>query len=317
MASCIEWALNILRELGYSIQNTIPEIILQAPWSSVYRFNTRQGDCYLKKVPPALSLEVQVINLLQQTCVASVPKLLANNPQEHCFLMQDAGIPLREIFKHKFDAKLLIKVIHDYIVVQQKSLAYLPLFLDIGVPDWRLKKIPENYSQLIQQEELLRNDGVSNKELKELSQLTPKLISFCEQLSYCGIPDTFSHSDFHDNNLLIHPQTRQITLIDLGEVDISHPLFSLLNILHRVKDNCALQDDVYQSLCQQALQPWLDYAPHDHLVKAMSLIQQHWWIHAVLAEYRLLTSIENDSFQQLLGQGRLARKLRICLMQFE
>lgn len=50
-----------LQALGYSTQNATPETILQAPWSSVYRFSTRQGDFYLKKVPPALSLEVQVM----------------------------------------------------------------------------------------------------------------------------------------------------------------------------------------------------------------------------------------------------------------
>ena len=315
MVSCIEWALDTLQKLGYSIQNATPETILQAPWSSVYRFKTQQGYFYLKKVPPALSLEVQVMNLLRQTCAASVPKLIANNSQEHCFLMQDAGIPLCEFFKQRFDAELLIRATHDYIAIQRKSLAYLPLFLDIGVPDWRLIKIPERYSVLIQQEELLKADGLTHAEVKQLSQLTPKLISLCEQLSYCNIPDTFGHSDFHDNNLLIHPQTRQITLIDLGEVDITHPLFSSLNILHRVKENCALSDDSYQALHQQALQPWLDYAPYDHLLKAVSLIQQCWSIHAAITEYRLLTSVDADSFRQLLGQGRLAKKLRAWLTQ--
>lgn len=315
MVSCIEWALNTLQMLGYSIQSATPETILQAPWSSVYRFSTQQGYCYLKKVPPALSLEVKIIDLLRQTCAASVPKLIAYNPQEHCFLMQDAGIPLREFFKQRFDAELLIRAVHEYIAVQRKSLDYLPMFLNMGVPDWRLIKIPERYLELIQQEELLRNDGLTNTEVKQLSQLTPKLISLCEQLSYCNIPDTFGHSDFHDNNLLIHPQTRQITLIDLGEVDITHPLFSSLNILHRVKENYALSDDAYQALYQQALQPWLDYAPYDHLLKAMLLIQQCWSIHAAITEYRLLTSIDADSFRQLLGQGRLAKKLRIWLTQ--
>src|ERR1700722_12719055 len=183
MVSYIEWALNTLQKLGYSIQNTTPETILQTPWSSVYRFATQQGYCYLKKVPPALSLEVKVIDLLKQTCAASVPRLIANNPQEHCFLMQDAGIPLREFFKQTFDAELLIRAIHEYITVQRKSLAYLPMFLNIGVPDWRLIKIPERYLELIQQEELLKNDGLTNAEIKKLSQLVPKLISLCEQLS--------------------------------------------------------------------------------------------------------------------------------------
>jgi hypothetical protein len=311
--SCIEWALDTLQRLGYSIQNSTPETILQTPWSSVYRFITQQGYCYLKKVPAALSRESQVIDLLQKACAAPVPTLIANSPQEHCFLMQDAGIPLREFFKQGFDAELFIQIIHDYIAVQHKSITYLPDFLNLGVSDWRLTKIPEIYSELIQQEELLEADGLTNAELKQLSQLTPKLMALCEKLSDYAIPDTFNHSDFHDNNILIDLKTRQITLIDLGEVDITHPFFSLSNILHWIKKNGALEKDAYQDLQQQALQPWLDYAPHDHLLNVMSLIQQHWSIHAVLVEYRLLTSV--DSLHQLLGKGRLARQLRMWLTQ--
>jgi hypothetical protein len=78
------------------IQNPIPEVILQTPWSHVYRFDTDRGYCYLKQVPPGLSLEPQVIYLLRGSCGASVPLLIADHPQSHCFLMQDAGIPLRE-----------------------------------------------------------------------------------------------------------------------------------------------------------------------------------------------------------------------------
>ena len=51
----------------------------------VYRFLTDHGDYYLKQVPPALSLEADVIQMLQVTCAAPVPSVIANNPTEHCF----------------------------------------------------------------------------------------------------------------------------------------------------------------------------------------------------------------------------------------
>jgi hypothetical protein len=94
----IAWALSTLQVTGYILQNSTPEVILQTPWLHVYRFDTDQGYCYLKQVPQGLSLEPQVIHLLRESCGASVPVLIAENPQEHCFLMQDAGIPLREFF---------------------------------------------------------------------------------------------------------------------------------------------------------------------------------------------------------------------------
>lgn len=88
----IAWAFNTLRDLGYTIQNPTPEVILQTPWSCVCRFDTDQSYYYLKQVPPGLSIEPQVIYLLRENCGASVPMLIADNPQEHCFLMQEYGV---------------------------------------------------------------------------------------------------------------------------------------------------------------------------------------------------------------------------------
>lgn len=255
----IIWAFNTLRDLGYTIQNPTPEVILQTPWSHVYRFDTDQGHCYLKQVPPGLSLEPQVIRLLQESCGASVPSLIAENTQAHCFLMQDAGISLREFFKQDFNAGLLTTTIHDYIAVQRKSITQINRLFNLGVSDWRIRKIPECYATLIQQETFLIADGLTNTELKQLSQLTPKLAEFCEKLSQYPLPDTFSHNDFHDNNLLIDLKTQKITMVDLGEVAITHPFFSLLNMLHQIKKNFLLQEDSYQRLEQQALQSWLAY----------------------------------------------------------
>jgi RimJ/RimL family protein N-acetyltransferase len=314
-APCIEWAFTMFQRRGYVIQSAQPEAILNTPWSRVHRFSTDRGAYYLKQTPPALSLEADVIQMLQMTGAAPVPIVVANNPKEHCFLMKDAGISLREYFKRGFDVDILIRAIHDYIAMQRKTLDYLPLFLDIRMPDWQLRNIPQRYQELIQQQELLSADGITSAELNQLSQLTPRLVSLCEQLAAYGIPDTVSHGDFHDNNILIHPQTQKITIIDLGEVEMTHPFFSLHNLLVCVKENYALTEDQYQLLQQRAVQPWLDLTSSENLLKIMSLIHQCWAVHAALVEYRLLTSVDSAKLPKLLGQGRLAKKLRHWLEQ--
>jgi len=311
----IAWAFTILQNLGYRIQNPVPEVILQTLWSSVYRFDTDQGSIYLKQVPPGLSKEPQVIHWLQETCGAAVPLVIAENPQLCCFLMQEAGIALREYFKQGFNATLLHTAIRNYIAVQRKSISHLDHLLNLDASDWRITNFPACYTLLINQKDLLIADGLTDAEIKRLSSLTSKLVSLCEQLSQYSIPDTFSHNDFHDNNLLIDPKMKKITLVDLGEVAVTHPFFSLLNMLTQVKEKHTLQEEVYQHLQLQALQPWLDYAPQDQLLVAMSLIQQCWPVHRALTEYRLLTSVEAASASQLLGKGRFFRHLRVWLAQ--
>ena len=56
--TCMTWALDTLKNLGYSVEKCVPKMILNSPWSRVYRFNTDQGYLYLKQVSPALFLEV-------------------------------------------------------------------------------------------------------------------------------------------------------------------------------------------------------------------------------------------------------------------
>ncbi len=203
--------------------------------------------------------------------------------------------------------------IHDYIVVQQRSIPHLEHLLQLRASDWRVSNIPNCYEALINEKDLLIADGLTDKEIEQLSKLTPKLTLLCNQLSQYPIPDTFSHNDFHDNNLLIEPKTKKVTMVDLGEVAVTHPFFSLSNILHHIKENNTLHDDTYQRLQEQAFQPWLSYASQNQLIAIMSIMQQCWPIHRALTEYRLLTSVEEHSAQQLLGQGRFFRNLRVWL----
>ncbi|HAU2098707.1 TPA: aminoglycoside phosphotransferase family protein, partial [Legionella pneumophila] len=69
----IEWALKALSNLGYQLETLIPEITLHTAWSEVCRFQTNLGLVYLKRVPSALSLEANVIQLLHKQFNAPVP----------------------------------------------------------------------------------------------------------------------------------------------------------------------------------------------------------------------------------------------------
>ena len=222
----IEWAIKLLKEQGHQIHTAIPDIIQDTPWAAVYRFTTDQGNIFLKKVPPALSLEPAIINLLHHDFHAHVPCTIAKN------------------------------------------------------------------------------------ELIELHKLTPKLQFLLEQLSRYTIAETFGHSDFHDKNILIDVKTHEITLIDLGEITITHPFFSFNNCLHRAKENFALSDSQYRELQLACLKPWNALETTEHLLEIIAIIQTCWSIHGVLTEYQLMQSVDEVSFSALHRQGRLAKNLK-------
>ena len=194
----IQWAMSALNEKGFRVDAATPDVIQNNPWSIVSRFKTDQGFVFLKKTPSALSLEPKVINLLHVEFQANSPVVIAENHALNCFLMRDAGIPLHDYFKQHFDADILIQTMHAYTKLQISATNQIQRFFDLGVPDWRLEKLPTLYRDFISHESLLLDDGLSKDDLIKLRKLESTLVSLCEQLARYKIKDTFGHADFHD-----------------------------------------------------------------------------------------------------------------------
>ena len=316
MKETIHWAENYLQENGYKINSPF-QIVQDTPWSCVVRFSTDQGFIYLKITPPALSLESAVIKILHEQCHADVPLIIEDNQKKHCFFMKDAGIRLHDFFKQeKFQTELFVSTIQNYTEVQIKTVDKITQFLNSGVPDWRLNQLPQLYQALIAQESSLLNDGLTKIEIRKLQELQPKLYEIFDRLSQYNIPETFGHGDFHDKNILVNPDTNKTTIIDLGEVVITHPFFSLHNCLHMAKENFALPDDQYRQLQEACLKNWLAFESSKRLFEILSIIGQCWSIHSVLGEYRLMQSVDPISFQKLKREGRLTRNFRHWLSQY-
>lgn len=308
------WAIQALEKQGHCLISSVPEKIQDMPWSEVYRFETTQGNIYLKKTPPGLAIESNVIKLLAGQFNTSVPEIIAENSSENCFLMKDAGVSLRSYFKKKgFNQAIFINALNDYAQLQHDCIQHTQDFLKLRVPDWSLDKLPWLYEEVMQKSDLLLQVGFTSDEIKKCHQLAPVFHDICKRLSYYKIPNTFCHCDFHDNNILINETTHKTTLIDLGEVEITHPFFSLTNALYQIKTHFQLTDSHCKILQQEALKPWLKLELLSNLQTIMKLIQQCWFMHHVLGMQRIMESVDPVAFQSLAREGRLARKLRTFL----
>lgn len=107
----IQWGYEYLSSHGYTLKNNLPENVQNTPWSYVVRFATSDGYIYLKHTPELLGLEAMITDVLHDNFHASVPKVIAHNSKLNCFLMKDAGRPMREILKKQFDTALLCRAI--------------------------------------------------------------------------------------------------------------------------------------------------------------------------------------------------------------
>ncbi len=308
----IGWGRETLLSHGYALTSDQPENVQDTPWSYVVRFVTSEGYIYLKHTPEQLALEAPITQILHDQFHAAVPEVIAHSAELNCFLMKDAGRPLRAILKKQFDAALLCKVIDQFTAIQCSVADHVNIFLDLGVPDWRLDQLPELYKQLLSQKDILIANGLSEKEISELETLLPTVSHLCEKLSRYAIKQTLVQCDFHDNNILIEEGSQKITFIDLGEIVIAHPFFSLVGCLRQAKVHHGLieGDDTYLQLMDACLQNYMPFDSKRNLLDAFAMAQLLWNVYEALAQYRLMLACDKARFMSLQRHGKLSGRLK-------
>lgn len=307
----IQWACKILTSNGYRLKSKVPENVLKTPWSYIARFETSEAYIYLKHMPAKLALEASIIGILHDQFQASVPTIIAENSELNCFLMKDAGRPLREILKQQFDTELLCKAIDQFTALQLATAENLAFFIDIGVPDWRLDKLPDLYMELLSQKDILIDDGLSEKEIIELETLFPMVFNLCKKLSENSIKQTIVQPDFNDNNTLIDELSQEITIIDLGEIVISHPFFSLINCLQQIKKHHGITDEDarYNQITNACFKNYLDLYSEKQVMDAFATANIIWPVYWTLSNYRLMLACGKDKIMAF-QHGRLSNTLR-------
>ncbi|MDF1758148.1 MAG: aminoglycoside phosphotransferase family protein [Legionellaceae bacterium] len=307
----IQWSSQYLLSIGYKLKSTRPISIQNTPWSYVARFDTSDGYIYLKHTPKHLALEATIIQILHDKFHASVPDVIVHNSQLNCFLMKDAGQTLREILKNKFDVELFCKVINQFTSLQLATSDNLDIFLNIGVPNWRLDKLPDLYKELVSQKDLLIEDGLSEIEINKLETLLPMVVRLCDKLSIYPIKQTIVQPDFNDNNTLVNSLSQKITTIDLGEIVISHPFFSLINCLQQIQKHhgITVKDDAYTSIMDACLKNRLNVESKENLLEAFESASILWLIYDALSRYRLINACDKE---KLMGfqHGRISDSLK-------
>jgi len=266
----IEWAQSYLITNGYDI-NELADTIRAMPWSKVTHFSTSKGSVYLKEMASLFSVEPRLIKTLAQWDDDSVPKVIAINNDLSCFLMEDAGIPLSKHLKAEVQIDLLVRALSICANLQRKSVKHVDALLSIGVPDWRLIKLPGLYLQLIKQEAILKADGLTSAEIKALHILYPRFSFLCDCLSKHNIPETLEHTDFQGNNILI--KNNHLTIGDWGDAVISHPFYSLVSYLNSATRYHGLKegDERYINLQNVYLNTWIEFENKDQLLEAFHL----------------------------------------------
>lgn len=292
----LNWALQYLVSKKVSVLNY--QKVIHTSYSVVYKIKSTRDVLYLKQTPTTLFSEPKVLDFLHKQGSKNIPIVIAKNSSLCCFLMTSCGdTSLRHLFRGKVDLAKLNQGISNYTQIQRLAEDKVNQLLSLDIPDWRLDRFALLYYQLIQQNRLLLDDGLTEKEIDRLQQLYPKCLKLCENLSKYNIPETIGHCDFHENNMLLDKKTSTINIIDWGEAVITHPFFSLQGCLWNITYFYKIKQDdpLYQKLQSLCVASWLSLHDEAKLLQALDITNQLNGVYAALGYERMYMATEEQS----------------------
>ena len=117
-----------------------------------------------------------------------------------------------------------------------------------------------------------------------------------------------------DKNTLIDSVTGYMTFIDLGEVAIVHPFFSLNTCLQQAITHHAVKefDDKYTDLQKACFENWRDLYTNQQLLNAFVRAKQLWPIYSALSCYELMINVNLQAYKSFYPTtpSKLASYLR-------
>jgi hypothetical protein len=310
----INWIKEVTGVSGSVISRNI-ESIANTSYSKVWKININNSPMYLKKVPDKLFLESGVLKILHETCeISNIPKIIAENKRLGCFLMTDCcAVNLREYFKESFQIDIFKKSLKTYKNMQKSTIGYLDEFIALGVPDWRLDKIPYLYQNIIGSNELFDLVGLERKDRDKLHNFSSDVNYFCKVLAAYPVLDCFNSCDLKSKNVLYKKEDQSIFIVDLGESAICHPFFSLFHYLNYIFDRYLKKNKPkdYKALVKASFSGWV--SSDGDLESLLSVIRRLYPIFLIILRVHLL-KIGASSFTKT--SSKMIKECRLSFNYF-
>jgi len=292
------WIEGQVARLGYAIIAPVEQVHVRV-WSTVLRVPTSAGLLYFKAVAAGFAHEPALTQYLSAHWPECIPHVLAVNTELRWMLMKDAGRPLRELLLKGdtlANSVYLEQAFARYAQFQIETTAYTDKVLSLGCPDRRLRMVPSLFEQLIADSSVLligQKEGITEAELKQLRDFTPRVREMCDELASCQLPETLHHDDFHTNNILLNE--RGYVFFDWGDSAVTHPFCSLFAALRSAKYRLSYDEGALLRLRDAYLAPWTGFASHlsrEQLLAAFDIAQRLAMLSRALTWYAVVSPLE-------------------------
>ena len=290
------WIQAQLGERGWSITGPI-DVMHQRPWSTFARVTTDHGIVYFKAPSPMFTYEAALTQALAQWRPDCMAPVLAVDLDTGWILSADAGTTLRQVSRSVDQITHWVQVLPLYSELQIVLIDRVPDLLALGLPDRRLAHLPQLYAHLLEATESLRvglDPGLTPAEYQRLRDGYTRFAAQCEALAAYNLPETITHEEVHENNVLLG--NGRYIFTDWSDSSISHPFFTMLVTLRAAAHWLHLDETgpELRQLRDAYLEPWTRFATRDTLVAALAVAYHVAMVNRALSWHQ--------------GMGRLSEK---------
>ncbi len=290
------WISERLSRLNIQLYGSIAQHHIR-PWSTVMKVDTSIGDVFFKASAATFAHEAALTAYLSDSYQHCSPQLLALDLDRNWLLMRSSGVTLRSLIKTDQSITRWGQVLPRYVELQKRLATHSSSLLKLGVPDRRLKVLPDLFYELLQDKSGLllgQPDGLSAADYQHIVALQSEFEDLCSQLAGYGIPETLHHDDFHDANIFF--QEDRVIFTDWGECAITQPFFSLVVMLRSVENSLGLSPDAPQldTLRGWYLDGWSEYGTSDELKAAARLSERIGYINRALTWHSVISHLSEE-----------------------
>lgn len=265
------------------------------PWSTVMRVPTADGDLWFKAVTALHRFEPALTALLAQLLPDRVPELVAVDGERAWMLMRDGGTRLRDLPATVEHWEALLP---RYAELQIAAAPRADELLDVGVPDFRLDKLPRLVEEMLAQQP----GGLSAADHQLMLDRLPELESMTRELAAHGIAETVQHDDLHDGQVFVRDD--RYVVFDWGDACVSHPFHTLTVTLRAATWRLGLEPGGREVLRMRDayLEP---FGPPAELAPAADVAYRTGTLARAYAWHRYVAAgqSENDEDAEAVGYG--------------
>lgn len=199
------------------------------PWSTALRVPTEDGILWFKANAPVHAFEAALTDRLASELPDRVVEVVGVDAARGWMLMRDAGTRLRELDGSPGQVRHWERILPLYAELQLEFSSSADELLGLGVPDHRLRRLPDLLDDVLGDERVLlvgREDGLSVDELERLRAGRPELEALCSELAAFGIPETIQHDDLHDGQVFVRDGHYRV--LDWGDSCVSRPFHTMV-----------------------------------------------------------------------------------------